>query len=80
MWSASMLVTTAMMGWSSRNEASLSSASATRYSPAPSLAFVPAPSSRPPMTNVGSSPPAASRLATRLVVVVLPWAPATAML
>ncbi len=31
------------------------------------------------MTNVGSNPPAASTLATRLVVVVLPCVPAIAM-
>ena len=31
------------------------------------------------MTNVGSSPASASTLATRLVVVVLPWVPAMAM-
>ena len=34
---------------------------------------------RPPMTNVGSRPPAANTEAIRLVVVVLPWVPATAM-
>ncbi len=31
------------------------------------------------MTKVGSAPPSASTLAMRLVVVVLPWVPATAM-
>jgi hypothetical protein len=31
------------------------------------------------MTKVGSRPPSASTLATRLVVVVLPWVPAIAM-
>jgi hypothetical protein len=35
--------------------------------------------SRPPITKVGSSPPSASTLATRLVVVVLPCVPATAI-
>ena len=60
-------------------DASLSSASATRYSPAPRRAFDAALFSRPPMTNVGSSPPSASTLATRLVVVVLPCVPATAI-
>ena len=79
MWSASMFVTTEITGVRYRNEASDSSASATRNSPRPSLALVPAASSRPPITNVGSSPPSASTLATRLVVVVLPWVPATAM-
>ena len=33
----------------------------------------------PPITNVGSNPPSASTLAMRLVVVVLPWVPATAI-
>jgi len=80
MWSASMLVTTAMSGCSNRNEASLSSASATRYSPSPSLALAEMLFSLPPMMKVGSSPPSASRFAIRLVVVVLPWVPATAML
>ena len=45
----------------------------------PSRAFAPAESSRPPMTNVGSRPPSASTVAMRLVVVVLPCVPATAM-
>ncbi len=40
---------------------------------------MPALFSRPPITKVGSSPAAASTLATRLVVVVLPWVPAIAM-
>jgi hypothetical protein len=31
------------------------------------------------MTKVGSKPPSARQLATRLVVVVLPWVPAIAM-
>ena len=79
MWSASMLVTTASMGCRYKNEASLSSASATRYFPLPRRAFAPALLRRPPMTKVGSSPPSASRLAMRLVVVVLPCVPATAM-
>ncbi len=74
-----MLVTTATTGCSTRNEASDSSASATRNSPLPRRALTPADSSRPPMTNVGSSPPSASTLAIRLVVVVLPCVPATAM-
>jgi hypothetical protein len=78
MWSASMLVTTAITGRRCRNEASDSSASTTMKSPAPRRAFDAAAVSRPPITNVGSSPPSASTLATRLVVVVLPWVPATA--
>ena len=79
MWSASMLVTTAITGCRCRNEASDSSASTTMKSPAPSRAFEPAAMRRPPITNVGSSPPSARMLATRLVVVVLPCVPAIAM-
>jgi hypothetical protein len=41
--------------------------------------LAPALLSRPPITKVGSSPAAASTLATRLVVVVLPCVPAIAM-
>ena len=79
MWSLSMLVTTAITGIRFRNEASDSSASTTMYSPPPRRALAPAEFSRPPITKVGSSPPAASTLATRLVVVVLPCVPAIAM-
>jgi len=43
------------------------------------LALAPALLSLPPITKVGSRPPACSTLATRLVVVVLPWVPAMAM-
>ncbi len=74
-----MLVTTASTGARYRNEASDSSASTTMNSPLPSLACEPAASSRPPITKVGSMPASARTLATRLVVVVLPWVPATAM-
>ena len=45
----------------------------------PSLALLSALFSSPPITKVGSSPPSASTAATRLVVVVLPCVPATAM-
>ena len=79
MWSASMLVTTAMMGDRFRKEASDSSASATMYSPLPRRALAPALFRRPPMTKVGSRPASCSTLATRLVVVVLPCVPAMAM-
>jgi hypothetical protein len=41
--------------------------------------LAPALLSRPPITKVGSSPASISTLATRLVVVVLPWVPAIAM-
>ena len=79
MWSASMFVTTASTGVRYRNDASDSSASTTMNSPLPSFALEPAASSRPPITNVGSIPASARTLATRLVVVVLPCVPATAM-
>ncbi len=79
MWSASMLVTTASTGLRLRNEASLSSASTTMYSPAPSRECAPALCSLPPMTKVGSTPAAASTLVTSEVVVVLPCVPAIAM-
>ena len=49
-------------------------------SPLPSTAFVPTLISFPPITTVGSRPPLASTAATMEVVVVLPWAPATATL
>jgi hypothetical protein len=78
-WSASTLVTIAIMGCRCVNDASLSSASATRNSPAPRRALLAALFSRPPMTNVGSVPPSARMLAIRLVVVVLPCVPATAI-
>ena len=74
-----MLVTTARIGHSLRNERSLSSASATKYSDLPTRAFEPMASTRPPMTTVGSRPPAASTAATIEVVVVLPCMPAMAM-
>ena len=64
-----------MVGESLRKLPSLSSASATRNSPWPSLAFVPRLFSLPPITTVGSMPPAASTVATMEVVVVLPCAP-----
>ena len=79
MWSLSMFVTTATTGIRFRNDASDSSASTTMYSPVPSRALAPAEFNRPPITKVGSRPPAASTLATRLVVVVLPCVPAMAM-
>ena len=74
-----MLVTTAMMGESIRNEPSLSSASATRYSPWPRRALLPSARSLPPTTTVGSRPASRSTVATSDVVVVLPCVPAMAM-
>ena len=73
-----MLVTTAIVGVSFRNERSDSSASATMKSPLPSRAPEPRTPSRPPTTTVGSSPPRSSTSATIEVVVVLPWLPAIA--
>ena len=74
-----MVVTTAMVGASLRNEPSDSSASATRNSPWPSRALEPRWLTRPPTTIVGSRRPSASTAPTIEVVVVLPWVPATAM-
>ncbi len=67
-------------GKSMRNVPSLSSASATRYWLEPSFAFVPRLLSLPPITHVGSRPAPRITEATSEVVVVLPWAPATATL
>ena len=74
-----MLVTTAMIGDSMRNEPSLSSASATRKSPCPSRALVPSARSLPPTTTVGSRPASRSTVPSSEVVVVLPCVPAIAM-
>ena len=69
-----------MVGEYFKNDPSLSSASATIKSPWPSTALVPTLFSLPPMTTVGSRPPWANTEATIEVVVVLPCAPAMAML
>ena len=55
-----MFVITAIDGHSIRNDRSLSSASATRYSPRPSRALLPNARNLPPMTASGSRPPRAS--------------------
>ncbi len=73
-----MLVTIAIEGWSLRNEPSDSSASTTISSLLPSLALESRTFTFPPTTAVGSSPAAASTVATIEVVVVFPWEPATA--
>ena len=73
-----MFVMTATMGNRCRNEPSDSSASATSTSPCPSRAFDPKARALPPMIAVGSSPASASTVAIMVVVVVLPWLPATA--
>ena len=74
-----MFVITAIDGHSIRNDRSLSSASATMYSPRPSRALLPKALSRPPITAVGSSPARSSTSAIIDVVVVLPCEPATAI-
>ena len=79
MWSASMLVTTAMMKGNCKNDASDSSASATIHEPVPSRAFVPALCKCPPIAKVGSNPACTKILETKLVVVVLPCVPAMPM-
>ena len=73
-----MLVTTATVGNRWRNEPSDSSASATSSSPWPRRAFEPKARALPPMTTVGSRPACARITAIIVVVVVLPWLPATA--
>ncbi len=73
------MVITLMVGERSRKLPSDSSASATMYSLAPSLALVPKESRRPPMMMVGSSLAALRTVATRLVVVVFPCVPPMAM-
>ena len=74
-----MFVMTAKRGESFKNDRSLSSASATRYLPRPSLALLPNELTRPPITTVGSRPATSSTRAIIDVVVVLPCAPATAI-
>src|SRR5687768_10778404 len=74
-----MFVITAIDGHSIRNERSLSSASATMYSPRPSRAPLPNAFSLPPITASGSRPLRSSTNAIIDVVVVLPCAPATAI-
>ncbi len=73
-----MLVMRATVGKRWRNEPSDSSASATSTSPWPSRAFEPKARALPPMMAVGSSPASARMTAIIVVVVVLPWLPATA--
>ena len=73
-----MFVTTAIVGSSSRNEASLSSASATMKSPRPSRTLVPELRMLPPIATVGSRLASSMISAISPVVVVLPCVPATA--
>ena len=72
-----MLVTTATLGVYSSSVPSLSSASATKQSPLPWWALVPASPSSPPTANDGSRPQCCSATISIDVVVVLPWVPVT---
>src|SRR5580700_9843349 len=69
----------ATSGDSSRNDPSLSSASATKSRPAPSSAPSPVSVRIPPMTYPGSAPQSRSTVVSMDVVVVLPCVPATAI-
>ena len=70
-----------MLGKRARNEPSLSSASATRKSLFPNLAFEPPHwFNLPPIITVGSRPPLVKIEAIMLAVVVFPCDPATAIL
>ena len=72
-------VTTVMDAISRRNDRSLSSASATKYSLVPSRALLPNAGTCAPMIAVGSRPACTSITAIIDDVVVLPWAPPTAI-
>ena len=72
-----MLVTTATSGVYSSSEPSLSSASATKQSPLPWWALVPASPRSPPTANDGSNPLCCNATMSIDVVVVLPWVPVT---
>src|SRR6266508_1204562 len=74
-----MLVTIATCGWYSRKDRSLSSASATKYSPVPWWAFEPTSEISPPMTNDGSSPACCRVRGAIEVGGVLPCVPAIAI-
>ena len=69
----------ASSGASIRKEPSLSSASATNSAPLPSPAPSPVSVRIPPITYPGSAPLCRRIVVIMLVVVVLPWVPATAM-
>ena len=72
-----MLVTTATSGVYSSSEPSLSSASATKQSPLPWWALVPASPRSPPTANDGSNPQCCNATMSIDVVVVLPCVPVT---
>ena len=78
MCSLSIFVTTAIVGYSIRNDRSLSSASVTNHSELPSFAFEPSVSTTPPTTVVGSNPAWPRMVATIEVVEVFPCVPETA--
>ena len=78
-WSASAAVTTAMSGDSRRNERSYSSASTARRRPPPRTRFEPKLRDMPPRKALPSPDALWLSHAARVVVVVLPWVPATAM-
>ena len=68
----------AISGSYSRNASAYSSASTTACTPLPSRALPPRPGESPPSSTSGSSPPSTHICASRAVLVVLPWLPATA--
>ena len=70
-----MFVTTATSGVYSSSEPSLSSASATKQSPLPWWALVPASPRSPPTANDGSKPHCCNATMSMEVVVVLPCVP-----
>ncbi len=72
-----MLVTTATSGLYSSSEPSLSSASATKQSPLPWWALVPASPRSPPTAKDGSKPQCCRATISIEVVVVFPWVPVT---
>jgi len=78
MWSFSTFVTTAIVGFSCRNEPSDSSLSVTNHAPPPARAFEPVSTRTPPTATVGSRPAVSKIVASIAVVVVLPCVPATA--
>ena len=72
-----MFVTTATFGVYSSSDPSLSSASATKQSPLPWWALVPASPRSPPTAKDGSNPLCCNATMSIDVVVVLPWVPVT---
>ncbi len=79
MCSRSILVIIAIVGNKRRNERSLSSASAIKYSLLPNLAVVSVPTTFPPIIMVGCITAFSIIALINDVVVVLPWVPDTAI-